>query len=51
MSAQGLRETADGAEKIVDRDELKDVQRRGRLAMRSTIVATFAATIPFVMLA
>jgi len=49
MSAQGLRQTDEGVEKIASREELAEVQRRGRRALLGSVVATFAATVPFVV--
>jgi hypothetical protein len=50
MSAQGLREAKEGAEKIASPAELADVQRRGRHALFASILATFIGAAPFVVI-
>jgi hypothetical protein len=48
MSAQGLRETHDGVEKIADRAELMEIRRKGRAALTLSVIATFVSTGPFI---
>jgi hypothetical protein len=50
MAAQGLRDTDDGAAKILNPEELAIVKRTGRWVIGNSLVSAVVMTVMFVLL-